>query len=84
MSAIPRPLDVDAEEDYLQYSEELQRHPEYSPVHRSQAFAQHHHDDAQSPSSDAYSQSNSRLSIGDLCLVEPSNSRFENVLWSLM
>ncbi|MED6210924.1 hypothetical protein PIB30_068685 [Stylosanthes scabra] len=48
MLAIPRPMDVDADEDYLQYLEELQCHPEYSLVHSSQAFAQHPSNDAQS------------------------------------
>ncbi|MED6223971.1 hypothetical protein PIB30_079362 [Stylosanthes scabra] len=45
MLAIPRPMDVDADEDYLQYFQELRRHPEHSPVHRIQAFAQDPSDD---------------------------------------
>ncbi|MED6210428.1 hypothetical protein PIB30_064092 [Stylosanthes scabra] len=40
MPAVPRVMDVDANEDYLQYLKELRHHPEYSPVHSSQAFAQ--------------------------------------------
>ncbi|MED6115475.1 hypothetical protein PIB30_090976 [Stylosanthes scabra] len=39
MSTIPRTMDVDNDEEYLQYLEELRRHPEYSPIHSSQAFA---------------------------------------------
>ncbi|MED6175652.1 hypothetical protein PIB30_080415 [Stylosanthes scabra] len=35
MPAIPRPMDVDAEEDYLQYLEELRHHPEYPSIHSS-------------------------------------------------
>ncbi|MED6199555.1 hypothetical protein PIB30_077050 [Stylosanthes scabra] len=46
MSAAPRGMDVEADEDYLQYLEELRRNPEYSPVHSSQAFAQNPSDDA--------------------------------------
>ncbi|MED6200321.1 hypothetical protein PIB30_083962 [Stylosanthes scabra] len=48
--------DVDVDEDYLMYLEELRRHLEYSPVHSSQAFAQHPSDDTQSLSSDAHNQ----------------------------
>ncbi|MED6209093.1 hypothetical protein PIB30_051356 [Stylosanthes scabra] len=58
----PRPMDMDADEDYLQYLEELQRHPEYSPVHSSHAFAQHPFDNSESPSSDAHSQPSYNLS----------------------
>ncbi|MED6174080.1 hypothetical protein PIB30_065447 [Stylosanthes scabra] len=56
MSAVPRTMDVDADEDYLQYSEEIRRHPEYSSVHISQAFTQHSSDDVRSQSSDSHSQ----------------------------
>ncbi|MED6136468.1 hypothetical protein PIB30_056370 [Stylosanthes scabra] len=56
MPAIPCAMDVDADENYLQYLGELRHHPEYFPIHSSQAFAQHPSDDAQSPSSDAHSQ----------------------------
>ncbi|MED6212195.1 hypothetical protein PIB30_080880 [Stylosanthes scabra] len=56
MSAAPRAMDVDTDEDYLQYLEELCRHPEYSRFHSSQAFAQNPFDDPRSPSSDARSQ----------------------------
>ncbi|MED6193354.1 hypothetical protein PIB30_018506 [Stylosanthes scabra] len=56
MSAIPRPMDVDADEDYLRYLEDLRRHPVYSPLHSSQAFAQRPSDHALSQSSDAHSQ----------------------------
>ncbi|MED6159464.1 hypothetical protein PIB30_042592 [Stylosanthes scabra] len=35
MPVIPRTMDVDPDEDYLQYLEELRRHPKYSPVHNS-------------------------------------------------
>ncbi|MED6127622.1 hypothetical protein PIB30_089802 [Stylosanthes scabra] len=40
MLALPRPMDVDADEDYLHYLEELRQHHEYSPIHSSQAFPQ--------------------------------------------
>ncbi|MED6138021.1 hypothetical protein PIB30_070434 [Stylosanthes scabra] len=56
MPAIPRPMDVDADKDYLQYLEELRRHPEYLPVHSSQVFAQHPSNDVQSQSFEAQSQ----------------------------
>ncbi|MED6154405.1 hypothetical protein PIB30_112095, partial [Stylosanthes scabra] len=58
MLDIPLPMDVDANEDYLQYLEELQRQPVYSPIHSSQAFAQHPSNDSQSQSSDVHSQPN--------------------------
>ncbi|MED6192664.1 hypothetical protein PIB30_012268 [Stylosanthes scabra] len=45
MPAIPRALDVDADEVYLHYLEELRRHSEYSPIHSSQTFAEHPFDD---------------------------------------
>ncbi|MED6139877.1 hypothetical protein PIB30_088056 [Stylosanthes scabra] len=60
--AVPRAMDVDADEDYLQYLEELRHHPEYSPAHSSQAFAQYPSDDAQSLPSDARSQPSFDLS----------------------
>ncbi|MED6210244.1 hypothetical protein PIB30_062355 [Stylosanthes scabra] len=53
---------VDADEDYLQYSAELQRHPDYSPFHSSRAYAQRPSDDTQFPSSDAHSQPSFDLS----------------------
>ncbi|MED6213469.1 hypothetical protein PIB30_093717 [Stylosanthes scabra] len=62
MLAIPRPMDVAADEDNLQYLEELMNNPEYSPFHSSQVFAQHSSDDAKSPSSDAHSQPSYDLS----------------------
>ncbi|MED6136997.1 hypothetical protein PIB30_060926 [Stylosanthes scabra] len=62
MPVASRAMDVDADEDYLQYLEKLCRHPEYSPFHRSQAFAQNPSDDARSPSSDARSQPSFELS----------------------
>ncbi|MED6139089.1 hypothetical protein PIB30_080597, partial [Stylosanthes scabra] len=31
------PMDIDATEDYLQFIEELERHPGYSPIHSGQA-----------------------------------------------
>ncbi|MED6190334.1 hypothetical protein PIB30_104914 [Stylosanthes scabra] len=62
MPTIPRLMDVDANEDYLQYLEELRRHPEYFPVHSGQAFAQNPSDDTQSSSSDARSQPSIDLS----------------------
>ncbi|MED6206488.1 hypothetical protein PIB30_027145 [Stylosanthes scabra] len=40
MPVVPRSMDVDADEDYLQYLEELRHHPKYSPIHNSQVFAQ--------------------------------------------
>ncbi|MED6141919.1 hypothetical protein PIB30_108232, partial [Stylosanthes scabra] len=55
-------MDMDADEDYSQYLEELHRHPEYSPVHSSQVFAQNPSDDARSPSSDAHGQPSFDLS----------------------
>ncbi|MED6145764.1 hypothetical protein PIB30_028215 [Stylosanthes scabra] len=55
-------MDADTDEDYLQYLEELQRHPEYSPIHSSQAFAQRLSDDSPSHSSDARSQPSFDLS----------------------
>ncbi|MED6224511.1 hypothetical protein PIB30_084779 [Stylosanthes scabra] len=72
MTAIPRLMDEDADEDYLVYLEELQRHPEYSPIHSSQAFDQHPSDDAQSQSSDARSQPSFDLSGVWPPLVGPS------------
>ncbi|MED6212974.1 hypothetical protein PIB30_088749 [Stylosanthes scabra] len=62
MPAIPRAMDMDADKGYLQYLEELRRHPEYSPVHSSQAFAQNRSDDAQSPPFDARSHPSFDLS----------------------
>ncbi|MED6140846.1 hypothetical protein PIB30_097390 [Stylosanthes scabra] len=62
MPTIPRAMDVDADDDYLQYLEELCCHPEYSPIHSSQAFSQNPSDDARSPSSDARSQPSFDLS----------------------
>ncbi|MED6200138.1 hypothetical protein PIB30_082278 [Stylosanthes scabra] len=62
MPATPRAMDMDADDNYLQYLEELRRHPEYSPVHSSQAFAQNPSDDARSPSSDARIQPSFDLS----------------------
>ncbi|MED6113844.1 hypothetical protein PIB30_074649 [Stylosanthes scabra] len=55
MPTFPRTMDVDADEEYLRYLEELQRHPEYSPIHSSQELSQHPSDDVQSQSSDAHS-----------------------------
>ncbi|MED6196621.1 hypothetical protein PIB30_049205 [Stylosanthes scabra] len=72
MPAIPRAMDMDADEDYLQYLEELRRHPGYFPVHSSQAFAQNPSDDARSPSSDARSQPSFDLSGIWPPLVGPS------------
>ncbi|MED6196178.1 hypothetical protein PIB30_044918 [Stylosanthes scabra] len=60
--AIPRPMDMDAIEDYLQYLEELRHRPEYSAIHSSQAFAQSLSDDDLSQSSDAHSQPSYDLS----------------------
>ncbi|MED6219191.1 hypothetical protein PIB30_033606 [Stylosanthes scabra] len=62
MLAIPRPMDMEADEDYLQYLEELQRRPEYSLAHSNQAFAQHPSDDMRSKSSDGHSQHSFNLS----------------------
>ncbi|MED6136708.1 hypothetical protein PIB30_058263 [Stylosanthes scabra] len=62
MPAIPHAMDEDADKDYLIYLEELQRHPEYSPVHSSQAFAQRPLNDAHSQSSHAHSQPSYDLS----------------------
>ncbi|MED6140725.1 hypothetical protein PIB30_096243 [Stylosanthes scabra] len=53
---IHRAMDVDTDKDYLQYLEELQRHPEYSPIHGNQAFARHPSDDSPSQTSDGHSQ----------------------------
>ncbi|MED6113874.1 hypothetical protein PIB30_074896 [Stylosanthes scabra] len=72
MSAIPRPMDVDTDEDYLQYLEEFRPHPEYSPIHSSQTFAQHPSNGAPSPSSDARSQASFDLSGIWPPLVGPS------------
>ncbi|MED6111086.1 hypothetical protein PIB30_049230 [Stylosanthes scabra] len=72
MHAIPRAMDMDADKDYLQYLEELRCHPEYSPIHSSQAFAQNPSDDTRSPSSDAHSQPNFDLSGVWPPLVGPS------------
>ncbi|MED6115318.1 hypothetical protein PIB30_089323 [Stylosanthes scabra] len=46
MPTAPRVMEVHADEDYLKYLEELCHHPEYSPVHSSQAFAQNPSDNA--------------------------------------
>ncbi|MED6117430.1 hypothetical protein PIB30_109910, partial [Stylosanthes scabra] len=35
MPAAPHVMDVDADEDYLQYLEELRHHPKYSSIHSS-------------------------------------------------
>ncbi|MED6199343.1 hypothetical protein PIB30_075081, partial [Stylosanthes scabra] len=72
MSAFPCAMDVDADEDYLQYLEELRRHPEHSPVHSSQPFAQNSSDDAQSLPFDACSQPSFDLSDIWLPPVGPS------------
>ncbi|MED6187777.1 hypothetical protein PIB30_079733 [Stylosanthes scabra] len=72
MHVIHRPMDVDAGEDYLQFLEELQRHPEYFPFHSSQAFTQHPSDDSQSQSFDAHSQPSYDLSGVWPPLVGPS------------
>ncbi|MED6175708.1 hypothetical protein PIB30_080859 [Stylosanthes scabra] len=53
--AEPRPMDVDANEDYLQYLEELQCHPESSPLHGSPGFAQCPTDDSSVQLSDGRS-----------------------------
>ncbi|MED6172153.1 hypothetical protein PIB30_047437 [Stylosanthes scabra] len=62
MPVIPRPMDVDVDENYLQYLEELQRHPECSPIHNSQAFAQHPFDDTQYQFSDSHNQPSFNIS----------------------
>ncbi|MED6196268.1 hypothetical protein PIB30_045917 [Stylosanthes scabra] len=62
MPAILHAMDMDADKDYLQYLEKLCRHPEYSLVHSSQAFAQNLSNDARSPSSNARSQPSFDLS----------------------
>ncbi|MED6151122.1 hypothetical protein PIB30_079277 [Stylosanthes scabra] len=69
MTAISRPIDVDADEDYLQYLEELHRNPEYSPIHSCQAFAQHPSDNAQSLSFDSHNHPNYDLFETVNCLV---------------
>ncbi|MED6168924.1 hypothetical protein PIB30_016209 [Stylosanthes scabra] len=56
MPALPQRMDVDADEDYLQYLEELQQYPEDSLILSSQAFAQRPSDDKHSQSSDGHSQ----------------------------
>ncbi|MED6151557.1 hypothetical protein PIB30_083650 [Stylosanthes scabra] len=72
MPVVPHAMDMDADKDYLQYLEELRRHPEYSPVRNSQAFAQNPTDDAQSPPSDARSQPSFDLSGVWLPPIAPS------------
>ncbi|MED6188814.1 hypothetical protein PIB30_089480 [Stylosanthes scabra] len=62
MPAAPRAIDVDVDDDYLEYLEKLRRHPEYSSIHSSQAYAQNPSDDARSLSSDARSQPSFDLS----------------------
>ncbi|MED6134018.1 hypothetical protein PIB30_033643 [Stylosanthes scabra] len=62
MHVIPRLIDVDADGDYLQYLEELQRHPQYSPIHSSQTFSQYPSDGYPSQSSNAHSQPSFDLS----------------------
>ncbi|MED6116063.1 hypothetical protein PIB30_096585 [Stylosanthes scabra] len=62
MPVVPRTMDIDTDEDYLQYLEALRHLPEYSPAHSSQIFAQNPSEDAQSSPSDAHSQPSFDLS----------------------
>ncbi|MED6206515.1 hypothetical protein PIB30_027607 [Stylosanthes scabra] len=62
MHVVHHAMDVDADEDYLQYLEELHHHPEYSFAHSSQAFAWNPSDEVQSPPCNARSQPSFDLS----------------------
>ncbi|MED6136839.1 hypothetical protein PIB30_059531 [Stylosanthes scabra] len=80
MPAVPRALDMDANEDYLQHIEELQCQPEYSPIHSSQAFAQRPSDDAQSQSFDDHCQPSYDLS--SIWLPPNCDLEWETSVWS--
>ncbi|MED6111833.1 hypothetical protein PIB30_056064, partial [Stylosanthes scabra] len=53
--AAPLAMDVYTDPDYLQFLEELQRHPKYSPFHSSQAVVQYHSDNSSDHHSDSHS-----------------------------
>ncbi|MED6134834.1 hypothetical protein PIB30_040615 [Stylosanthes scabra] len=63
------PMDIDATEDYLQFIEELGRHPEYSPIHSGHASVP----DSPKDLSDQHSDSHGALSY-DLSGVWPPPS----------
>ncbi|MED6157164.1 hypothetical protein PIB30_020831 [Stylosanthes scabra] len=72
------PMDIDAEDDYLRFINELERPPEYSPLRSSQAFVpdvpveasdrqSDSHDDLSYDLSGVSQSSVPRPSLGDLC-----------------
>ncbi|MED6195369.1 hypothetical protein PIB30_037294 [Stylosanthes scabra] len=56
------PMDIDATEDYLQFIEELERHPEYSPVRSGHASVSDSPEDALDRQSDGHNTSSYDLS----------------------
>ncbi|MED6185006.1 hypothetical protein PIB30_052873 [Stylosanthes scabra] len=56
-------MDVDVVEDYLHYLKELQRHTEHSPLHSSQAYAQHPYEDSSAQLFFSHSHPSFKLSL---------------------
>ncbi|MED6124272.1 hypothetical protein PIB30_057384 [Stylosanthes scabra] len=69
MASLSLPMDIDAEEDYLRYINELERYPEYSPLRSSQASVQ----DVPAEASDRLSEGHN-TSSHDLSGVWPTPS----------